>query len=82
MAKYRLRLSLNIFDTFERLLINAKVILVYRRKPIKNILNPMILLGSEIYGMCKRRINPLKHVLNNALKSIDKKIEYRFIMRI
>ena len=55
---------------------NNRIPLEYRTMLIKGILIPTLTYGCEIYGMSEKRTNPLKLILDNSLKVINRRSNF------
>lgn len=71
-AMYRVRRGQETLATIRPTLASNRVPLAYKRMLVHNVLIPRITFGSEVFGMSRKRIQPLKTILDNALKCIYK----------
>jgi exonuclease III len=76
MAKYRLGIGRSTLLQIKPTIGNNSVPMEYKRMLINNILIPRIMFGSEIYGMCEKRVYPLKRIIDNAFKCIVRKSNF------
>lgn len=76
MARHRLSKGRETLEIMRKTLSNDTVPLEYKRMLISSILVPRMNFGSEIFGMSLKRSDPMKRILDNAIKCIIKKSNY------
>ncbi|MGL5636332.1 MAG: RNA-directed DNA polymerase, partial [Bacteroidales bacterium] len=76
MAKYRLNKGRQTLIQLRTTLINERIPIEYRIMLIKSILIPRCMFGAEIFGMSEKRVDPIKRILDNALKCILKRSNF------
>jgi hypothetical protein len=73
IARHRIAKGIGAAATIESTISNQKVPLTYKKMLIQNFLIPILMYGSEIYGMNASRTILAKKVLDNSLKRIVKR---------
>lgn len=76
MSKHRLDKGKQALAALSTTLSNTRVPLAYKRMLIQSVLIPTLHYGAEIFGMCEARMNSLKRVLDNSIKTVLKKSNY------
>ena len=70
MAKFRVKKGMEVVSGLSKTLRNQQVPLTYKKKLINNVIIPMTIYGSEIYGMSEIRLSPLQRVVNLSLSHV------------
>ncbi|XP_077301481.1 uncharacterized protein LOC143922090 [Arctopsyche grandis] len=73
MAKFRSLKGVAVSESIRSTLGNVKVPLAYKQILLKNLLQPTLLYGSEIFGMNESRMALLGKIMNNSLKVLTRK---------
>ena len=76
MSKHRLDKGKQALGRVVKTLVNPNVPLGYRLMLIKSIIIPTLHYGAEIFGMCEKRVNALKRILDNSIKCIVKRSNF------
>jgi hypothetical protein len=76
MAKFRVNKGKCTLEVIRSTLSNFRIPLQYKIMLIKSVLIPRLTFGIEIFGMSLERTQPMKRVLDNALKCIVKKSNF------
>ncbi len=76
MSKFRVAKGVKAAAVIDKMMGNLLVPLEYKKMLLSGFLIPVLMYGSELFGMNESRLTLLKGVLDNSIKRITKKHSY------